>query len=363
MVSQVLEPETVSELFRCALCHDQCAFACPLVRVSRSTLAYPSRLAQVALAASRGEIPPEALGDSLDFCIDCGLCQEWCVYSGNDPGPPDISANLATTRHALGLIRQYTAGDRSIPMDLVTSDNPDYMLVVGSELLAGSPDSVAAAARLLTRAGARFRPVVTPSLASMQSAGHWEELETELAALQTAATAAQCDSLVCTSPRDTLLLRSRFPSVEYAGDVIAERWSDPPPRQVVGPLFLYPSSSLLRKLGVGRLDRFLQVVFGEAYLPLPPDAKSMLLPAAAEFPTPGISEEYLEGLASEVWNRIYRDRASPPRRSRDATPAEEAQDSLCTILTTDPYTRARLESAARGRADIVDLFCCLANNL
>ncbi|HHY93326.1 MAG TPA: hypothetical protein GX511_08295, partial [Firmicutes bacterium] len=68
-------------LERCTICHDQCAFSCPVFTSDRRTTVYPSRKAQVARAVLRGELPLTAETARLFYqCTSCRLCWRWCVY-------------------------------------------------------------------------------------------------------------------------------------------------------------------------------------------------------------------------------------------------------------------------------------------
>lgn len=68
-------------LERCTICHDQCAFSCPVFVEDRRTTVYPSRKAQVARAVLRGELPYDEETTRLFYqCTSCRLCWRWCVY-------------------------------------------------------------------------------------------------------------------------------------------------------------------------------------------------------------------------------------------------------------------------------------------
>jgi Fe-S oxidoreductase len=68
-------------LERCTICHDQCAFSCPVFAEDRRTTVYPSRKAQVARAVVRGELPFDEETARLFYqCTSCRLCWRWCVY-------------------------------------------------------------------------------------------------------------------------------------------------------------------------------------------------------------------------------------------------------------------------------------------
>lgn len=85
----------------CAVCHDQCVSACPVVEATRRMSAYPSRLAMLALELNRGGLSPSAdLARSLQDCISCGACLEGCLYvdQPNDVTPVVRWARQATSR-------------------------------------------------------------------------------------------------------------------------------------------------------------------------------------------------------------------------------------------------------------------------
>jgi len=68
-------------LERCTICHDQCAFSCPVFTEDRRTTVYPSRKAQVARAVLHGELPLNQETARLFYqCTSCRLCRRWCVY-------------------------------------------------------------------------------------------------------------------------------------------------------------------------------------------------------------------------------------------------------------------------------------------
>lgn len=68
-------------LERCTICHDQCAFSCPVFVEDRRTTVYPSRKAQIARAVLRGELPYDEETTRLFYqCTSCRLCWRWCVY-------------------------------------------------------------------------------------------------------------------------------------------------------------------------------------------------------------------------------------------------------------------------------------------
>ncbi len=71
----------VETLERCTICHDQCAFSCPVFVEDKRTTVYPSRKAQIARAVLRGELPFDEETTLLFYqCTSCRLCWRWCVY-------------------------------------------------------------------------------------------------------------------------------------------------------------------------------------------------------------------------------------------------------------------------------------------
>lgn len=340
MMAMNLAPDVVSELIRCALCHDQCACACPLVQVSRRTLAYPSRLAQVALAAVHGEIPLEALDNSLSFCVDCGLCLMWCVHAGKDPGPPDIAGNLRTARSALGLVTEPFIAETAALMQqldrLTPRDGPTTCFV------AGQREESLASARLLNRLGLPWTAEAPFPIAEWQDAGCNRLIKVKLAALRESLNSKRIIKVLVASPRDERFLREGLDmDVDYIGSFLADRLRALPRRSGTGRIAFYPSAYLLRRSdGSARLDRWLSETFGRRYIPLQSDAKTTLMPAAAEGPGSGISEHYLIELAQRAWERI-------------------ASFQPDVVLTTDPYTRAALRRAGDLHTRIVDLLIYL----
>lgn len=77
-----------SPALACALCHDQCASSCPVVRASGNTAAYPSRLAGLFLAAVEAAstggasfLPRESIAETFSqLCLLCRRCEEGCVH-------------------------------------------------------------------------------------------------------------------------------------------------------------------------------------------------------------------------------------------------------------------------------------------
>lgn len=85
-----MHPDTLA----CALCHDQCAFVCPVFRITGDTLSYPSRKGMLAFALERGLIEKTDAKGLFSHCIDCHLCSTECVWldQPRDAGAVSLAA-------------------------------------------------------------------------------------------------------------------------------------------------------------------------------------------------------------------------------------------------------------------------------
>ncbi|MEA4906013.1 MAG: (Fe-S)-binding protein [Anaerolineaceae bacterium] len=217
----------------CAVCHDQCVSACPVVEATHRMSAYPSRLAMLALEVHRQGLPVDAdLSRALLDCIDCGACLEGCLYVDrpNDVTPVVRWARQASAQYTPsglqawsqrvqatgspypGVSEQLAALKSALPSGEHSS--PPLLLYVDAATLHYAPAMALAALQLLQSAG-KLNVVLADAV---YPGGEWYQygqqddfvaaarrLAGELAAIQPA-------KVVALNPYSAYLLREVYPA-------------------------------------------------------------------------------------------------------------------------------------------------------
>ena len=137
-------------LMTCMLCHEPCLSACPVTMATRHHTYAPSRLAQAAWSARRGEVPWSAIADTLYYCIHCHQCTEACVYA---EAPMEPGSMLLAVRQEMQTAVQHPvvreAQARAVAPPPLPKGAPGDFLVVADRWAPGAERSLVAVIRAL----------------------------------------------------------------------------------------------------------------------------------------------------------------------------------------------------------------------
>ena len=355
-----------------ALGHDQEASACPWVRLTRRTAAYPSRVAQAALLLAGGAVSPSPdLVDQLYRCDDCGRCRAHSIL----PGPPDLPRALWQVRAGLvdgeGGIR---GGRRSRRRSANTAPSTATCGPRSSASVRATPERASSSSRVRRRSstmsgcgeggasGGALRMLAASTSGSTRSTPAISRGSSGCAKRQRRSGSGCASSLARPAtawwlpehrkrrsasakrwlvlPVEVALRRERrcwlWPAAEETGGRRLARYDS---------VVFHPSETLLHRLdGFDEIDRWLAAWLGDAYRP-EPDAKLAAWPAAIERPAIRVPAALTRALAER---RMAQWRSCLQGRQRHC-PASRL------ILTCDPFSLRALRDVAPPDVAVMDL--------